>query len=361
MARAIDLTKLRQGITKNIKGISAGFHDPIDWISTGSYLLNYRISGDFMKGVPYGKVSIFAGESGSGKSFICSGNLVRNAQEDGAYVILMDSENALDEKWLQALDVDTSEEKLLKLGVSQIDDVGKTLSDFIDGYNKDYDGLEYKEKPKVLVVVDSLGMLLTPTDTDQFNKGDMKGDFGRKAKMLTALVRNLVNRIAQHPIAIVCTNHTYSSQDMFDPDDKISGGSGFIYASSIVIAMKKKKLRDKELAGGSTSQIMGIKAACKVMKSRYAKPFEAVDVFIPYDSGMDACSGLLEMFEAEGVIKRVGNRYSYTTRDGEELIDFKKNWTNEMLTVVMQEFSAAEQHSELNQETPELLEAEEEI
>ena len=33
---------------------------------------------------------------------------------------------------------------------------------------------------KVLFVIDSLGMLLTPTDVDQFNKGDMKGDMGRK-------------------------------------------------------------------------------------------------------------------------------------------------------------------------------------
>ena len=30
-----------------------------------------------------GKVSVFAGESGSGKSFICAGNLVKNAQEQG--------------------------------------------------------------------------------------------------------------------------------------------------------------------------------------------------------------------------------------------------------------------------------------
>ena len=27
-------------------------------------------------------------------------------------------------------------------------------------------------------------MLLTPTDVDQFNKGDMKGDMGRKPKAL---------------------------------------------------------------------------------------------------------------------------------------------------------------------------------
>ena len=40
-------------------------------------------------------------------------------------------------------------------------------------------------------------------------------------------------------VGLIATNHTYASQDMFDPDDKISGGQGFIYASSIVIAMKK--------------------------------------------------------------------------------------------------------------------------
>ena len=37
-----------------------------------------------------------------------------------------------------------------------------------------------EDRPKVLFVIDSLGMLLTPTDIDPFNKGDMKGDMGRK-------------------------------------------------------------------------------------------------------------------------------------------------------------------------------------
>ena len=80
--------------------MSHGFHDPTDWISTGNFALNYLISGDFHKGVPLGKVTVLAGESGSGKSFIAAGNLVRAAQEQGIYVILIDSENALDETWL---------------------------------------------------------------------------------------------------------------------------------------------------------------------------------------------------------------------------------------------------------------------
>jgi len=338
MQKPFDLTKFRTGITKSISGISAGFHDPVDWISTGNYTLNYLISSDFNKGIPLGKVSVFAGESGSGKSFICSGNLVKSAQDMGCQVVLFDSENALDEEWLQALDVDTSPEKLLKISVSMIDDVAKAISEFMKDYRANYSDLPYEEMPKLVFVVDSLGMLLTPTDVDQFQKGDMKGDMGRKPKALTALVRNTVNQIAPFPIALIATNHTYASQDMFDPDDKISGGQGFIYASSIVVAMKKLKLKE-DADGNKTSTVQGIRAACKVMKSRYSKPFEGVQIKIPYETGMDPYSGLLEMLESKGIVEKVGNKLSYISPvTGEEIKEFRKGWTGERLQIIIDEW-----------------------
>ena len=348
MQKPFDLTKFRTGITKSISGISAGFHDPQDWISTGNHTLNYLISGDFNKGIPLGKVSVFAGESGSGKSFICSGNIVRNAQQQGCQVVLFDSENALDEEWLKALDVDTSPEKLLKIGVSMIDDVAKALSEFIKDYKANYGDLEYDEMPKLLFVIDSLGMLLTPTDVDQFQKGDMKGDLGRKPKALTALVRNTVNQIAPYPIGLVATNHTYASQDMFDPDDKISGGQGFIYASSIVVAMRKLKLKE-DAEGNKVSDVMGIRAACKVMKSRYSKPFEGVQIKIPYETGMDPYSGLLDMFEAKGILQKTGNKLEYVSPvTGEVVKEFRKGWTSDKLQLIIDEWDLNPAHDELD-------------
>ena len=337
MAKPFDVSKFRKDITKSIDGLSVGFHDPTDWVSTGNYALNYLISGDFHKGVPMGKVTVFAGESGAGKSYFASANIVKAAQDQGIFVVLIDSENALDEKWLQALNVDTDESKLLKLSMSMIDDVAKTISTFM----KDYKGMADGERPKVLFVIDSLGMLLTPTDVDQFNKGDMKGDMGRKPKALTSLVRNTVNMIGSHNVGLVCTNHTYASQDMFDPDDKISGGQGFIYASSIVVAMKKLKLKEDE-DGNKISQVMGIRAGCKVMKTRYAKPFEAVQVKIPYETGMNPYSGLVELFEAKGLIQKQGNRLKYTTSTGEEVLEYRKNWTGTALDTVMSDFAQKE-------------------
>jgi RecA/RadA recombinase len=336
MAKPFDISKFRKDLTKSIDGLSIGYNDPTDWISTGNYTLNYRISGDFHRGIPLGKVTVFAGESGAGKSYICSGNIVKNAQEQGIYVILIDTENALDEDWLKALGVDTSEDKLLKLNMAMIDDVAKMISTFM----KEYKGLAEADRPKVLFVLDSLGMLLTPTDVNQFEAGDMKGDMGRKPKALTALVRNCVNMFGSMNVGLVATNHTYASQDMFDPDDKISGGQGFIYASSIVVAMRKLKLKEDE-DGNKTSEVNGIRAACKVMKTRYAKPFESVQVKIPYETGMDPYSGLMEMFESQGILTKDGNKLSYTSPvTGEIIKEFRKGWTDDKLDTVMQEFGA---------------------
>jgi RecA/RadA recombinase len=338
MVKPFDVTKFRKNITKSIDGLGIGFNDPTDWISTGNHALNYLISGDFYKGIPLGKVTVFAGESGSGKSYICSGNIVREAQKQGIFVILIDSENALDEAWLKAIDVDTSEDKLLRLGMSMIDDVAKTISNFVKEYRTDYGDKDPADRPKVLFVLDSLGMMLTPTDVDQFNKGDMKGDLGRKPKALTALVRNCVNMFGTLNVGMVATNHTYASQDMFDPDDKISGGQGFVYASSIVVAMKKLKLKEDE-AGNKITEVRGIRAACKVMKTRFSKPFEGVQLKIPYETGMDPYSGLVDLFEKKGLIVQQGNRLKYITTDGTEMLDYRKAWTAEKLDIVMQEVS----------------------
>jgi len=339
MARAFDASKFRKNITKSVPGMSVGFRDPDTWVSTGNYTLNKLISNDFHKGVPLGKVTVFAGESGAGKSFIAAGNIVRNAQEQGIFVVLIDSENALDESWLHALDVDTTPEKLLKLNVAMIDDVAKIISDFMKGYKEDHADKPDEERPKVLFVIDSLGMMMTPTDVDQFNRGDMKGDMGRKPKALAALVRNSVNMFGDYNVGLVATNHTYASQDMFDPDDKISGGQGFIYASSIVVAMRKLKLK-VDADGNKTSQVHGIRAACKVMKTRYSKPFESVQVEIPYETGMSPYSGLVEFFEAKGLLVKQGNRLKYLTKTGEEMIEFRKNWTDEKLDIVMNDWNS---------------------
>ena len=197
--------------------------------------------------------------------------------------------------------------------------------------------LPLEERPKFMIVIDSLGMLLTDTDVDQFNKGDMKGDMGRKPKQLNALVRNIINKIADCNIGVVCTNHTYASQDMFNPDDKVSGGEGIIFASSIVVASRKFKLKEDE-DGNKTTDVLGIRSTFSVMKTRYGRPFEKANLNIRFDSGLDEYSGLLDYFERIGVVTKDGNKLKYITKDGTEFKEFRKNFSDEMLQRIIDEW-----------------------
>lgn len=339
LRNTMDLSKFRKEITKGIDGISTGFRDPKVWVDTGNFPLNYLISGDFQKGVPLGKVTIIAGQSGSGKSYIASANLVRNAQAQGIIVVLIDSENALDEEWLLKLGVDTSEEKLIKVNLSMINDAANFISKFVKGYRDEY-AKNPGDAPGVLFVIDSLGMMLTQNDVDQFDKGDLKGNMGIKPKALKALILNCVNMFGDLNIGLVATNHTMQSQDMFNPDDVIVGGSGQIFAASIVVAMRKGKLKEDD-EGNKTSDINGMAAGVTVVKSRFNHKslYKKVKIKIPFETGMNPYSGLFEMFEEEGLLVKEGNRYSYTGASG-SFKEFRKNITEPQYDMIMKDYPA---------------------
>jgi len=94
-----------------------------------------------------------------------------------------------------------------------------------------------------------------------------------------------------------------------------------------VVAMRKLKLKEDE-DGNKISDVMGIRSACKAMKTRYAKPFEGVQVKIPYETGMNPYSGLVDLAEKKELLKKDGNRLMFVTSDGEIIKQFRKAWEN---------------------------------
>lgn len=339
MTKPMDFSKIKKNFSKSLVNGSFGFHDPKIWISSGNYALNYIVSGSFDKAFPLGKVAIVAGDSGAGKSYIVSGNAIRDAQQKGIFVILIDTENALDETWLNSLGVDTAEESLLKVNIAMIDDVAAFINAIVSDYKSTYDGVPNEDRQKILIVIDSLGMLMTPTDVAHFEKGDLKGDMGRKPRALKALVTNCTNLFGDLDIGLLVTNHTYESQDMFDPTPKITGGAGFVYASSMLILMQKLKLKEDE-DGNKVSDVRGIRAKCTCLKSRYNRPFQTTTVNIPYDTGMNPYSGLIELFEHNEILVKDGNKLSYTDLDGNSDKWFRKQLIQDtsILDKIMGEF-----------------------
>lgn len=273
----------------------------------------------------------------SGKSYIVSGNIVKNALDNNIAVVLLDTEGAIKKTWAYALGVDTNNEMLIRWNKRTISQVAETVADFMDDYANSYISTPREEQPPVLFVIDSLGNLETETGIKQFNEGDLKGDRGLFPRQLKAFMKNTIGTFDGFQCGGCFTNHIYKSQDMYAPDDIITGGSGPVYLSDIVVSLNKYKLKE-DANGNKVTTVQGIRSKVKCVKSRYAKPFEEVEILIPYDRGMDPYSGLFDMFENK-VLKKDGNRWLYYSKEtGEEFKLYKKEMKPEFFDMIMREW-----------------------
>lgn len=328
--KTVNTTKFLNQLNK--LNIPVGFSDPKIWIDSGNFALNRLISGDYNNGVPIGKVTMFAGESGSGKSLLAA-NVMRNAQKNyDTFILLLDSEGAGDKTWYINAGVDV-ENNFIRAPVFTVSDCTEVVSRFINEVAEQYPERTF------LIVMDSLGMLETSTGQEKFMKGKTPGDQGQLAKQLKKFVKNCVWRVEQKNVGFLMTNHTYDSMDMFNPDQKITGGAGIIYASSIVIATRKYKLKEvhEEDEVATSTGVHGVKTVAMVYKSRFNKPFEKTTIEIPWSTGIDPYSGLIDMFETDGLLVKDGNKLRYTDKNGEEHKYFRKSIPTTLLDQIMEE------------------------
>ena len=283
-------------------GISTSSVPPRYWYSTGNFALNRIISGSFYKGIPQGRITDLAGSSGSGKSFLAA-NLVKAAQAAGALVLIIDSENALDDEFMGKIGVKTGvDNDYYYVGVTTIPEVTEVISKFLKGYKKEAG--TSADARQVFILVDSLDMLMTETEVEHYEKGDQKGDQGQRNKQLKAMLRTFVQDIKQLNVIMVCTSQVYKNQDLKSGDGVWIVSEAVKYACSQIILLTKLKLKD------AASAVTGIRMTAEGYKSRFSLPFQKIVVEVPYASGMSAYSGLVEAAQELGVVVKKGSRYS---------------------------------------------------
>lgn len=280
-----------------LDNVITDFGPPKYWISTGNLALNRLISGSFSKGVPQGRITCLAGPSGAGKSFILS-NIVKNAQEDGAFVLMLDSEHALDVGYLKKIGVDVSEDKFQYAGVTTFADVVTVVSEFIQAYEKAY-GRDNADSPRVVIALDSLDMLLTTTENEHFEKGEQRGDQGQRAKQAKHMLRTLVSRIKRNPMSFLITHQVYPNTDLMNGQGLWIINNAIRYSASQILLIIPAKLKE----GG---ELVGVRMKVETYKSRFAQTGIKTEVEVPYASGMDPYSGFLDMMEDMGVVTSAG-------------------------------------------------------
>jgi len=251
------------------------------WISTGNFILNKIISGHFNRGIPQGRLTALVGPAGSGKTFVLC-NIIREAQKEGY-------------NNYSHIHVDT---------IPQVIEVTSTI---IQGYKKEYDGAE--NPPKLLIACDSLDMLITDTESDNYTKkGIVKGDQGQKNKQLKAMLRPLVHAIKHTDITMVVTDQVYKNQDLLNGEGVWLVKDAVKYSLSQIVMLTKLKLKDDKT---NPRNVTGIKMKCEGYKTRFAKPSQSVTIEVPYSTGMDPYNGLLAVAKDLGIVSQAGAWYAY--------------------------------------------------
>ena len=288
--------------TSKEEGVSLSAPKPKFFISLGNYVINKIISGAYRGGLAQGKLAMLAGPSSAGKSFL-AGNAIKAAQDQGCGILIIDSENALDEQFLENLGVDVSREDFLYRGVSKISQAIKILSTFLKHYRAS--GATHP----FLIVIDSLDMLSTDSAADAFESGEMKGDQGQHAKQLKNSMTPLMHDIKDLPVVVLCTKQVYKTQDPIAAKNPVTEWNlteAIKYAFTQIILVTRLMLKDD-----ATKKYEGIRLKVFGLKTRLTKPFQQAVIEVPYDTGMDPFSGLLEVAEAVGVVTKAGSWYAF--------------------------------------------------
>lgn len=256
------------------------------FLSTGVYLLDAALSGRLLNGgVANNRITAFAGESGSGKSFLAY-SCARHAQKEGYSIIYIDTEEAVDLEDFPKFGVDNSLDKLRLISSNKVEDVNILLTQLVDELKEQK--LAGNEIPKLMIVLDSLGQMASNKEKEDLLKGDIKTDM-TKAKALGSMFRSINTDLGYLEIPMIVCNHTYKTLDLFS-QEKLKGGNALLYSASVIGFMSKSKLKTGEEDDMDIGQ-SGITVLFKTMKNRLAKP-KKIRFDISFIHGMNPFTGL---------------------------------------------------------------------
>jgi RecA/RadA recombinase len=293
------------------------------WYDTGSYALNAIISGKIKDGgVPKGRVVIFAGETGTGKTLLIN-KILGLAQKQGINPVIFDSEFAVDAESAKNVGLDPVNTKYVP--VETVESLRNCLSKFLDKV------IENKMQGKFIISIDSLGNLSSEKEQQDILKDKSAADMGSRAKGIKSLLRTLTLKAGQAGVTVLISNHTYSDPVALYPSliKNQSGGSGPLYMASVIVQLAKKNEKvesDDDEILPEAKNYAGATLRALTTKNRFVPPFLETSLYLNFLNGLDKYSGLFDMAVNHGIIMQTGS--TYTMPDGSKL-GYKKNFINE--------------------------------
>ena len=271
------------------------------FISTGSYLFNGLLGGSLFAGIADSKVTVFAGETTTGKTYMVL-DVVKSflKKHENGLVVFFESEGAITKSMLSERGID-----IRRMGIFPVDTVQNFRTQIIKMLDN-YLETPVEERVPLLFCLDSLGMLSTTKEMEDTAAGKETQDMTR-SRLIKGLFRTITLKLSVAKCALVVTNHTYDEQGLF-PKKVQSGGQGIALSSSTTVFLSKRK--DKE-----GTDVVGNIITAKLVKGRLTKENSTAEILLNYSTGIHPYYGLLDLGTKYGLFKKLGNKYELPNGD----------------------------------------------
>jgi len=275
--------------------------DESDFIDSGSYLYNAQLSGSLYGGFPTNKVTALAGESGVGKTFFAIQAIKKfqNKFSDGI-VLYFESESAITKAMM--VDRGVNVKKVAIMPVETIQQFRHQVLNVLNGYEADSN----PDKPRLLLVLDSLGNLSTDKEISDITEGNSTRDMTR-AQLVRGAFRAITLKMGILNVPMILTNHVYDTMGLFSTK-KMGGGGGTVYAASTISFLSKAQ--DKvgtDIVGGVLTSTLA--------KGRLTKEKTKVKINLNFTTGLHRYYGLLEFGEKYEIFTKIGTKWKMPNGD----------------------------------------------
>lgn len=292
------------------------FVSNIEWLSSGIYAVNYALTGNAFKGLPFGRTVSMVGDSNSGKSLLAQ-CFLKETQKMGGIAVLFDVERGIEKNQLVKMGIDV--DKLVVSKAKTLEEIFEKAIFFIQAIK------DQNKNIPLTIVVDSVSMASSRHEVAEgFDKQDMK-----RPQVIRKGLRLINSLVADEKVCFIIINHQGANIGvLYGPAKSTMGGTAVEYIPSIVIEVTK----GKQILDNGDNPI-GVHSTIRVKKTRLHIPFVKAELAIYFNKGFEPSSGLFGVLEKTGIVKKVSSAGWWSFYNDES----KKYRETEMMEMILKD------------------------
>jgi recombination protein RecA len=268
----------------------------IDFIPTGSWVVDMLISQSGEGGLPRGHIVEVFGNESCGKTTLGI-SACKRAQELGGLVVWADFERTFSEDYAKNLGLDLSQNKFIFI----------EPDNFEHGMGLIASSLAMKPW---LVVVDSVAAM-TPK---AFIEGEIDdvARIGLQAQLMSRSLNYITKFIPDANTCLLFTNQLRSviKKSMYEPgpNEETSGGKALKYYSSVRIKMRTSTIEHinviSRVTGKKEKEPLNVMVKVSIAKNKIDKPYFSGPAYIRFGEGFDNLRSIIELACNTKIIKK---------------------------------------------------------